>query len=321
MVRTITCSMIVTVVMFSSSGNALRAAPPSEQQLMEARDQLKAHAELVQKLSQQLEATKQQLAERELQLHQMARQMQMQAQQRDLPPLEGAQVKVYPLKVAKARDAARMVDSLFGAQALRVAVDEQGNALVVYGKPDALAALDTLINRLDDQTVFQAGGQASASGTPQSRRTLMLRLFWLANGLPPSEGQDSIKLLPENVVNAVKQLGLDAPQVVTQTVTSLAVGGEQPVAFSTSVPALLGDERAVLEAEGHLQLVQNDRVQTEMNLHVILESGACELHGSLATPLEHYMVLGTVNSVNGSGTKRSAFVVLVTEGESFPRNN
>jgi len=48
-----------------------------------------------------------------------------------------------------------------------------------------------------------------------------------------------------------------------------------------------------LKAKGQLRDVQNDRTQTEMKLRVTGASWTCKLHGTLAAPRGHYMVLGT----------------------------
>ena len=56
---------------------------------------------------------------------------------------------------------------------------------------------------------------------------------------------------------------------------------------------------AGLGCEGVLQLVSDDRVRLVMGVHVGGEGVNCDLKGSLSTPLGHFMVLGTANSVIG----------------------
>jgi hypothetical protein len=258
------------------------------------------HAEAAQAMIQQLQAMKLQLEVRERQLAAMAEQMAARERQSNLPPLEGAQVKVYPLRFAKAREAAQTIDNLFGAQALRVAVDEQSNSLVVYGKSDSIAAVDTLLQRLDAQPDSNAGGDSS-NKEAAAPRTLVVRLFWLADGLPEGEGQQPVDFLPQSVVDALQKLGLEAPRLVTQTVSSLAIGDDEPVRFSTHVPAVLLKGQSMLSVHGELRAAQGDRVAMEINLN-IQGAANCELQGSLATPLGHYMVLGTANSVINTAT-------------------
>jgi hypothetical protein len=129
----------------------------------------------------------------------------------------------------------------------------------------------------------------------------LLRVFWLADGLPEGNGQNPGDFLPKSVLQATNKLGLEAPRLVTQTVNSLALGREDAVDFSTNVPAVLLGQPTGLNCEGRLKLVSDDRVRLEMSVHVGGPLVNCELHGSLATPLGHYMVLGTANSVMAEG--------------------
>jgi hypothetical protein len=244
--------------------------------------------------AQQLQQVKDQLAEREKQMAALAKQMM--DQRRPLPPLENGQLKVYALGAVPARAASQTIESLFGAQVLRIAVDERSNSLIVYGKSDTLAAVDVLLTRLGEQAVPAAGAE-KAKQSAAAPRSLLLRVFWLADGLPEGVGQTPTDFLPESVIQAATKLGLVAPRLVTQTVNSLALGREDGVDFSTNVPAILFEQPVGLTCEGRIKLVSDDRVRLEMGVHVSGPAINCDLNGSLATPLGHYMVLGTANSV------------------------
>jgi hypothetical protein len=250
---------------------------------------------------QQLQQMKEQLAEREKQMAMMAKQMMEQQHRQPLPPLENGAMKIYKLNFAPARDAAQTIESLFGAQALRLAVDERSNTLIVYSKPDSVTALDALLSRLDEQAAAAAGSDKSKQNAITAPRSLLLRVFWLADGLPEGVGQNPGDFLPKSVLLATKKLGLEAPRLVTQTVNSLALGREEAVDFSTNVPAVLLEQPVGLDSNGRLKLVSDDRVRLEMRVHVGGPMINCELGGSLATPLGHYMVLGTANSVIAEG--------------------
>jgi type II/III secretion system protein len=256
--------------------------------------------------STQLQQLKNQLADREKQLNERKGQLATAAQQLaeqnrpPLPPLENGTVKIYRFAYINARDAAKTVESLFGSQSLRVSVDERSNLLVVYGKPDVITALDALLTRLDEQA-SPNGYEKSTKGTA-SPRSLMLRVFWLADGVPDTVGQNPIEFLPNSVLAATQKLGLVSPRLVTQTVNSLATGKDDAVDFSTSVPALLSGQPVGMNCEGKLKLVADDRVRVEMGVRV--DDGGtmmCDLKGSMATPLGHYMVLGTANSMLAEG--------------------
>jgi hypothetical protein len=254
---------------------------------------------------QQLQQMKEQLAEREKQTAVLAKQL---AEQRrpPLPPLENGTMKVYRLSFVPAREAAATVESLIGSQTLRFAVDERNNSLIAYSKPESVPALDTLLMRLDEQAAEGAKGENSKQSSAAGPRSLLLRVFWLADNLPGWIGQDPNEFLPKSVVEATGKLGLVSPRLVTQTVNSLAIGREDAVDFSTYVPALLFDQPVSLTCEGKLKLASDDRVRSEMVVTVEGPTLNCNLRGSLATPLGHYMVLGTANSVLAEGTPENA---------------
>jgi Bacterial type II/III secretion system short domain len=251
-------------------------------------------------LQQELQQMKQQLAEREKQFATMAKQMAEQHRQQPLPPLENGQLKVFSLVAVPARAAGQTIESLFGSQVLRIAIDERSNSLIVYGKSDSLAAVEALLSRLDEQAAVTPGGEKSKQSAAAAPRSVLLRVFWLADGQPEGAGQNPADFLPKSVLLATNKLGLEAPRLVTQTVNSLAVGRED-ASFSTNVPAVLLDQPARLDCDGRLKLVSGDRVQLEMRVQVGGPAINCELRGSLATPLGHYMVLGTANSVMAEG--------------------
>jgi hypothetical protein len=251
---------------------------------------------------QQLQQMKEQLAEREKQMGMMAKQLMEQQHRRPLPPLENGTMKIYKLNFAPARDAAQTIESLFGAETLRLAVDERSNTLIVYSKPDSVTALDALMSRLDEQAAAAAGSDKSKQNAITAPRSLLLRVFWLADGLPEGVGQNPGDFLPKSVLQATNKLGLEAPRLVTQSVNSLALGREEAVDFLINVPAVLLGQPVGLDSDGRLKLVSDDRVRLEMRVHVGGPTVNCELRGSLATPLGHYMVFGTANSVMAEGT-------------------
>jgi hypothetical protein len=242
-------------------------------------------------MRQQIQQMRSQLAEREKQMAIMANQL---AEQRrgPMPPLENGTLKIYRLLYANARDGANSVESLFGTQSLRVAVDERSNSLLIYGKPEIVGTVDALLNRLDEQASPNRSEKKSTGSV--SPRSLMLRVFWLADSVPETVGQNPADFLPKSVLEATRKLGLEAPRLVTQTVNALATGKDDSVDFSSSVPALLMDQAIGMTCQGKLKWVADDRVRLDMAVRV---GGQIDLQGSMATPLGHYMVLGTANSM------------------------
>jgi hypothetical protein len=233
-----------------------------------------------------------QIAQHEAYIRELAESQQTQRRHTE-QPIEGAVAQIFPMRHANAAEAAKTLESLFGAQ-VRVAVDERSNNLVVSGKEKSLEAVRSLLQGLDEPAVAGNEGGAVAASPD---RTVLLRIFWLADGLPEDGGQDPGDFLPPAVIDATAQLGLNGPRLVTQTVNSLAVGDAGEVDFATQVPALLFGQHATLQCAGSMRPVNGDRTGLNMEIHVSGPAINCELKGSLATPLGHYMVLGTANSV------------------------
>ena len=214
-----------------------------------------------------------------------------------------AEVRVFQLKNTKADAAAEKIELLFGSQPLRIAVDEASNGLIVFGKAEAIPQVEQLIIKLDELAVAGRDGFATVmvdrnavTAPAAARRTLLLRVFWLANGV---EGLDSADgYLPAPVINSLAKLGLADPRLVTQTVNSLSVEeGGSSVEFSTNVPAILFEQPVTLTCAGTMGATTDNRADVDMQLTVGGIGVNCELKGSLATPLGHFMVLGTANSV------------------------
>jgi len=243
-------------------------------------------------LEASLAQTRAQLVEREQEVAELLRQLSKLERTRDLPVIQDGETKVFALVNVQAPEAAGTIESLFGAQ-LRVATDERSNALIVFGKADTVKAVEALLMRLD-QKATSVDGQVGSVPSPQS---LLLRIFWLADGLPEGEGEEPNEYLPAAVIKATERLGLDDPRLVAQTVNSLAVSGEGPVEFATSVPAVVFKQPAGLNCTGRMRAVVADRAGVDVQIQVASQSINCQLSGSLATPLGHYMVLGTANSV------------------------
>jgi type II/III secretion system protein len=241
------------------------------------------------------------IAEREAKIAALAEQVRQQQRRPALPPLENGQLKIFSLKNSTARDAAQTIESLFGSESLRLAVDERGNKVIAYGKTDAMAALEALLTRVDEQTANSAPSEKSKPNSAAAIRTLVLRVFWLADGLPKTEGQSPSDFLPKSVLLATQKLGLEAPRLVTQTGNSLAIGRDEGSGFGTTVPAVLLKQPASLSCAGQLKFISDDRVRLDMTAQVGGPAVNCDLRGSLTTPLGHYMVLGTANSMIAEG--------------------
>lgn len=314
---------------------------------------------LIGSIKMELEETKAELAKTKAIIGDVIEEQRLVAESKELPPLKDAEVRVFQLKNTKADDAAHKIELLFGSQPLRIAVDEASNGLIVFGKAEAIPQVEQLIIKLDELAELAATGSQAfsaisidqGSAKPSARRSLLLRVFWLADGAQGAAGAD--EYLPPAVIHSLTRLGLQSPRLVTQTVTSLsAEEGGMPADFSSDIPAILFEQPVSLTCSGNLGVTTDNRAEVDMKLTVGGSGVNCDVKGSLATPLRHFMVLGTANSVipeydtsggGGSGmpmgpggmggggrefgaaapapakynTSRFAFVVQVIEGESF----
>jgi hypothetical protein len=246
-------------------------------------------------LQAQLAKAEQEIVKREQKLAELSQQMAKLERQNSLPPLPNAEVKVFTLNKSAAAEAARTIESLFGAQTLRVATDDRTNSLIVLGAPDSLTAVEALLGRMDQQN---SAGPADVHPPINPPRSLLLRIFWLADGLPTDEYQNPDEFLPKSVLKAVDRLGITNPRLVTQTVNSLAVAEDQSVEYGINVPAIVFNQPSNLNCAGHMRWSPTDNsVNLDTQVNVMGQAVNCQLSGSLFMPLEHYMVLGTANSV------------------------
>ena len=145
-------------------------------------------------------------------------------------------MKIYSVRLRHTLGMPRKtVESLFGTQSLRVAVDERNNLLIVYGKPDITHRLGRTIWAGSTSKLRRMATEKSTQGTA-SPRSLLLRVFWLADNLPEGAGQKPNEFLPKSVLDATRKLGLEMPRLVTQTVNSLATGKEDARRFFDECP-------------------------------------------------------------------------------------
>ncbi|BBO35411.1 secretin N-terminal domain-containing protein [Lacipirellula parvula] len=304
-------------------------------------------------IRKELDDTKAELAKTKQLIGEVIHEYKQSSATPDLPPLPDAEVRVFQMKNTSADAAADKIKLLIGTQPIRIAIDEASNGLIVFGKAEALPQVEQLVIKLDDLAIAGQGGfsappaTAGAAATPVApRRTLMLRVFWLADGV---EGFDSPEdYLPFPAVQSLGKLGITHPRLVTQTFTSISVQeNAEAVQFSTQVPAVLFDQPMRMLLSGDLSATADNRSLVDMHLAIESNGPVCEMNGSLAAPIGHFMVLGTANSVIGGSvvaemggggmgmgrgreggmgmsapaaklnSTRFAFVVQVVEAESF----
>jgi hypothetical protein len=266
--------------------------------------------------TRELERLQAALAERDQHLEAMNTRLSEMERERETPPPENAEIKVFALKFVQAGQAAETIDSVFRGGNVRVATDNQANSLVVAGKAETLAVIEALLMKLDAQAHEAAESTTPAAADPDAEapRSLLLRVYWLADGLPEGEGEPLANYLPIPVIEAMDGLGLDKPRIVGQIVNSLSrdanPGREAP--FNTHVPAVIFKQPVQLTCSGKVWPIRNNTAELDVQISVAGNMVNTDLSGSLATPLGHFMVLGTANSVSA---ERGAFVPGMAGGE------
>jgi hypothetical protein len=233
--------------------------------------------------------------------NQLMEQMAQQGRERAVPSLENSDLKIFALKSLPAPHAANAIEDLFGSQAIRVSIDDRSNSLVVLGKPDSIKVIEALLMNLDQKPAKGSDKKQPQSSKSQTSRPLQLHLFWLADGTEFEVGKDPTGVLPASVLRATKKLGLATPRLITQAVNSLAASVGDPANFSATLPALLKDRSVTLQYGGKLSVLDADKSTLAMHIDVAGVGLSCNLEGSLSTPLGHYTVLGTANSVAPEG--------------------
>lgn len=257
-------------------------------------------------LKEQLVARDDALVEMKIRLQAAYEQLEESDRARELPKLENATIKVFSLKSLKASAAADTITAILGEREVRVAPDQRSNALVVAADEESTKLIEALLLKLDDAAAAEAGLQPAVEAEAPSQ-SLLLRTFWLADGLPEGEGEDASQYLPGSVLKTMKGLGLNEPRLVCQTVNALSrdESADRLATFDTSVPALLFEQQAQLKCKGAIRALREGRAEVEATIEVQSPTLSTQLSGSLAMPLGHYMVLGTANSVSFDPTMMS----------------
>jgi Bacterial type II/III secretion system short domain len=239
------------------------------------------------------------------------------------PLPEDAELRVFALKNSKASDLTRVLANIVGDRAMRMAVDEQTNSLIVTADKNSMSIVEALLLRLD-----QSGDQQAANAPAQ---TLQLRIMWLVDNVEGTAPTDN--LVGPQVLDALHQLGLSEPQLVCQQVTTLTLGDDKRRGqFEFAVPVVINGRMWQLGGDGLITRSANDRFAMEFELAFVRTDGSkdtnqrrSQLRGSIYSPLGHYTVMGTstlVDFEDGPDAKPyqhlSAFVVYLDRAPDFP---
>jgi hypothetical protein len=257
--------------------------------------------EQVEAMRKELEGIKRELAQRQLQLEHAAKDLAKQQRDVSLPDLAEGELKIFQLNALPAVSAANAIETLFGARAMRVAVDDRTNSVILLGKSESMPTIEALLLKLDQKAPADAAAtKAKIEQRAESRSPVFVQVFWLADGLPKGEGKDPAEVLPASVLRATKKLGLPEPVLVAQSVNSLSAGRE-PVEFISNVPATLRNQQVVMNAAGKVAITAQETADVQMHVDVEGPGIECQMKGSLTIPMDHYMVLGITSATIPTG--------------------
>ncbi len=257
---------------------------------------------------------------------------------------ESGELKIFYLRHIPAADGAKAIDTLFGSKSMRVAIDDRTNSIIVLGEVESLPKVESLLAKLDQLPPQEAPKQKPQESDQPSARPLLVKMFWLADGLPAEDGKEPAEALPASVLRATTKLGLTDPRLVAQTVNSIVIRGNEGSQFSVNMPVQLLQQEVNLSADGNVSLKKENTVDLNIEVNVDGNHVKSDLGGSLTMPVDHFMVLGTsssmipefvtvpaakagfagemgaagnVGQVQRFRTSRFAFVVQVVDAQSF----
>jgi hypothetical protein len=239
---------------------------------------------------QDLAKLKATLEERNAQLREANAQLADFERERETPAAD-AELRIFRLRFLKAQEAALTISEIVGSQGVRTSADHRANALIVSAPLEKIEVIGALLENLDVEN-----GEAAKAPTSGGPRSLLVRVFWLADNLPEGEGQDPAEYLPGSVLKAVKGVGLESPRIVSQVVNSAVnvMGDGQGPPFLSSTSVLVGGRKTQEECSGTLRVAGDREVVLQLSVQV---AEACQVEGNLTMPIGHYMVLGTANTV------------------------
>lgn len=210
------------------------------------------------------------------------------------PLPENAVLRTFSLKYVKPEEIGQALHNITGGGGPRVAVDQRTNALLIAGTDKQISVADQLVQTLD-----QPGGDQKG----KTAETLQLRVVWIVDGLPGTEGKNvEPPFVSPQVLDGLVELGFETPRVMCQQVSMLTVdrsdkqnGGH----FNFRLPVLVQGGPWQFEGQGNVTPIDDDRFSVGFNMTLRQpEKEDCELTGSIITPLAHYNVLGTTTFVN-----------------------
>jgi hypothetical protein len=237
------------------------------------------------------------------------------------PLPENAAIGAFTLKYVRPEDIGQALHNITGGGGPRIAVDERTNTLLIAGNPKQMDVAQQLVKTLDQP------GKLQQDEMPES---VQLRIVWLSEGLSDRDMEPpKPSIVSPQVADALRELGMEQPQVVCQQLISLTLNRpDHRAPFHFRVPTDIEDSTWEFQGDGAIVPTANDRYALDFKLALTHSDPKSpqlsEVSGSILTPLGHYTVMGTttfVAAAHGSDTGKaqrlSAFVVYVDRPKDF----
>jgi hypothetical protein len=258
------------------------------------------------------------LAEAQAQIADFSKQQNRVLQERVViaPLPDNAMLRAFTLKYVKPEEIGQALHNITGGGGPRIAVDERTNALVIAGTEKQMSVAEQLVQTLDQPGADQKG---------KSAETLQVRVVWIVDGLPDTEGKNvEPPYVSPQVLEGLIDLGFETPRVMCQQVSMLTLDKDRRRGqFHFQLPVLVQGNSWQLEGQGEISPADGEKYALQFNLNLGQpKKQDCQLGGSILTPLAHYNVLGTTTFVDepqGGGTEQhlSAFVVYLDRAREF----
>jgi len=241
-----------------------------------------------------------------------------------LADMQNSQVSVFRLQYIRASSAADTISALLGNEGFRLAIEEKSNQLIVSAPAEISKAIGDLLQKIDAASA-QKNVSIATSQKQAAPKNLQVHTFWLADGL---YGDLTGQRLPRSVIEALNKIGMPNPGIVAQSTTSLITKSINDISMSENfMHATFKDQgEHLFTSQNKLSLNKDQRIELHVKIAILkstAKKNACELQGSVTSPLGHFMILGTSNYVvensdaKNPATSRFAFVIQVVEASSF----
>jgi hypothetical protein len=245
-----------------------------------------------------------------------------QSQAMGSPLPDNAAIGAFTLKYVRPEEIGQALHNITGGGGPRIAVDERTNTLLIAGNPKQMDVAQQLVKTLDQPGKSQQG---------KAPEVLQLRIVWLSEQMRDRDvSPPSPTIISPPVADALRELGMQQPQVVCQQLTSLTLTPTGPVGkYRFRVPTKIENITCEFQGEGTVTATSDNRYAVDFNLSLSeLESKnspSSQLSGSILTPLAHYTVMGTTTFVaqqgdaggDGRVQRLSAFVVYLDRPKDF----